>query len=128
MLIPLHKSALSQYAGARKAIAMLQQSISARSAQQSALLSLSGRLDLALAQLPSHSSAEDDAALRVNFGTLAASRPRPDLEGEEPAAIDAFADGVQGGESSGSESEMLSDEDGEDADSEYDDDVELDEN
>lgn len=105
---------------------MLQQSISARSAQQSAFLSLSGRLDLALAQLPSHTSAEDDADLRVPFGSLAASRPRPDLEGEEPLAMDAFAEGAQGAESSGSESEILSDEDAEEADSEYDDDGDTD--
>ena len=100
---------------------MLQLSISARSAQQSALLALSGRLDLALAQLPLQPSAGEILEPRAPTSSQATGRSRV-LDSEEPAAVNAFSEGVPDGASSGSESEELSDEDLGDADSEDDDD------
>lgn len=93
---------------------MLQQSISARAAAQPALLGLSGRLDLALAQFPAQTAAGDTREQRVNLGSTAGAGPGYDSDGDEPAAVDAFADGAVGGDSSGSEDEVPDPEAGDD--------------
>ena len=84
---------------------MLQRSISARSAAQPALLGLSGRLDLALAQLPAQAAAGDAHEQRVNLGSALATRSGYDSDGDEPAAVDAFAECAVGDVSSESEDE-----------------------
>lgn len=93
---------------------MLQQSISARAAAQPALLGLAGRLDLALAQHPAQRVAGDAPEQRVNLGSTVAARSGYGSDGDEPAAVDAFADGAVGGGSSESEEEAPSDPEAED--------------
>ncbi len=95
-------------AGPRSAVAMLQESIAARSAVQPLLLSMAGRLELATAQLPRPAAAGSSAAAADRLGiahVAAAVATGLDSDEDEPRAADALTDGVSAGQAVSSEEE-----------------------